>query len=116
MLDRLASRETSQQMVKAVLGEDILRELGMLSKQSARAAGESEESENQHEAAERAGTSNLNPRTQGSSHRCITEYFTSSPEFNGRRCAADADKGSDAHGGISGSYRRLSGRSYRGRS
>jgi hypothetical protein len=35
MLDRLASRETSQQMVKAVLGEDILRELGMLSKQSA---------------------------------------------------------------------------------
>jgi hypothetical protein len=29
MLDRLASRETSQQMVKAVLGEDILRELGM---------------------------------------------------------------------------------------
>ena len=25
MLDRLASRETSQQMVKAVLGEDILR-------------------------------------------------------------------------------------------
>lgn len=61
MLDRLASRETSQQMVKAVLGEDILRELGMLSKQSARAAGESEESESQHEAAERAGTSNLNP-------------------------------------------------------
>ena len=61
MLDRLASRETSQQMVKAVLGEDILRELGMLSKQSARAAGESEKSESQHEAAERAGTSNLNP-------------------------------------------------------
>jgi hypothetical protein len=25
MLDRLATRETSQQMVKAVLGEDILR-------------------------------------------------------------------------------------------
>jgi hypothetical protein len=56
------------------------------------------------------------PRTQGSSHRCITEYFTSSPEFNGRRCAADADKGSDAHRGISGSYRRLSSRSCRGRS
>jgi hypothetical protein len=61
VLDRLASRETSQQMVKAMLGEDILRELGMLSKQSARAAGESEESESQHEAAERAGTSSLNP-------------------------------------------------------
>jgi hypothetical protein len=45
-------------MVKAVLGEDILRELGMLSKQSARAAGESE---SQHEAVERADTSNLNP-------------------------------------------------------
>ena len=61
MLDRLASRETSQQMVKAVLGKDILRELGILSKQSARAAGELAESESQHEAAERAGTSNLNP-------------------------------------------------------
>jgi hypothetical protein len=48
-------------MVKAMLGEDILRELGMLSKQSARAAGESEESESQHEAAERAGISSLNP-------------------------------------------------------
>jgi hypothetical protein len=58
MLDRLASRETSQQMVKAVLGEDILRELGMLPKQSTRAI---RESESQHEAAERAGTSNLNP-------------------------------------------------------
>ena len=61
MLDRLASRETSQQMLKAVLGEDILRELRMLSKQSARAAGELAESESQREAAERAGTSNLNP-------------------------------------------------------
>jgi len=57
MLDRLASRETSQQMVKAVLGEDILRELGMLPKQPARAMGESK---SQHETAERAGTSNLN--------------------------------------------------------
>jgi hypothetical protein len=61
MLDRLVSRETSQQIVKAVLGEDILRELRMLSKQFTRATGESEESEGQHKAAERAGILNLNP-------------------------------------------------------
>ena len=61
MLDRLASRETSQQMVKAVLGEDILRELGMLPKQSTRVMGESEESESRHKTAERAGPSNLSP-------------------------------------------------------
>jgi hypothetical protein len=60
MLDRLASRETSQQMIKAVLGEDILRELKVLSKQSVRAVGEPEESEGQYETAEIAGTSNLN--------------------------------------------------------
>lgn len=58
MLDRLASRETSQQMIKAVLGEDILRKLGMLPKQSPQAMGESG---SQDKAAERAGTSNLYP-------------------------------------------------------
>jgi hypothetical protein len=44
MLNKLASRETSQQIIKAVLGEDILRELRMLFKQSARAVRELEES------------------------------------------------------------------------
>lgn len=61
MLDRLASRETSQEMIKAVLGEDILRQLGMLPKQSTRAMGKLQESESQYEAANRAGTSNLKP-------------------------------------------------------
>jgi hypothetical protein len=114
MLDRLASRETSQQMVKAVLGEDILRELGMLPKQSTRAIGESE---SQDKAAERAGTSNPNPgRRPCTWHRSVTESFRSSPEFNNHsRCAADSTKGGDAHGGISGPCRRLSGQSNRGR-
>ena len=98
MLDRLASRETSQQMVKAVLGEDILRELGMLPKQSTRAMGESESQRVTRGSGESRHIESK-PRTQGSWHRCVTESFRSSPEFNGHsRCAADATKGSDAHG------------------
>jgi len=66
-------------------------ELRRLSKQSTRAT---EELESQHETAERAGTSNLNPLH--SRHRCVAEYFTSSAEFNNRRYAADANKDGDA--------------------
>jgi hypothetical protein len=73
-------------------------ELRRLSKQSTRATGKSEELESQHETAERAGTSNLNPLH--SRHRCVAEYFTSSAEFNSRRCTADANKDSDANGEI----------------